>query len=239
MMVLLLFWPARISTQASVLRASVSLAPSGAVTLTATDWKVEPNSRTITVPLPRWATPVIQGVLRVRPALCRDSKFLWGAGDSAALFLPRIRAAIARYLAPHDPTVQPHDCRRFTASAWRLGGASPEAVMIMGGWTSPDVMESTYVNAALTLPPHVLRLYRLPTGREPPPIRGSSPPAATSAPEGSVFDLLPASLVYLVPRFERLCGSSLSFHQQLLAARVALERGLPLSTVSCPHCGEP
>ena len=59
MAVLFLFWPARISTQASVLRALVSLAPSGAVTLMATDWKVEPNSRTITVPLPRWATPVI------------------------------------------------------------------------------------------------------------------------------------------------------------------------------------
>ena len=81
MAVLLLFWPARISTQASILCALVSLAPSGAVTLTATDWMVEPNSRTITVPLPWWATPVIQGVLRVRPALCRDSKFLWGAGD--------------------------------------------------------------------------------------------------------------------------------------------------------------
>ena len=81
MAVLLLFWPARISTQTSVLHALVSLALSGAVTLMATDWKVEPNSRTITVPLPRWATPVVQGVLRVRPALCRHSKFLWGAGD--------------------------------------------------------------------------------------------------------------------------------------------------------------
>ena len=115
----------------------------------------------------------------MRPALCRDSKFLWGAGNSAALFLPRIRVAIDCYLALHDPTVQPHNCRRFTASAWRLGGASPEAIMLLGCWTSSDVMESTYVNAALTLPPHVLRLYRLHAGREPPPIRGSSHPAAT------------------------------------------------------------
>ena len=115
----------------------------------------------------------------MQPAFCRNSKFLWGAGDLAALFLPRIHVAIGRYLAPHDPTVQPHDCRRFTASAWCLDGASPEAVMLLGGWTSPDVMENTYVNVALTLPPHVLRLYHMPAGREPPPIRGSSPPAAT------------------------------------------------------------
>ena len=45
--------------------------------------------------------------------------------------------------------------------------------MLMGGWTSPEVTESTYVNAALVLPPHVLRLYQLPGGREPPPDRGS------------------------------------------------------------------
>ena len=136
MAVLLLFCPVRISMQASVLRTSVSLVPSGAVTLTSTDWKVEPNSHTITVPPPRWATAVIQGVLRVLTTFYRNSKFLWGTGDLVAIFLPCIHAAIARYLAPHDPMVQPHNCRRFTASAWHLGGTSPEAVMLLGGWTS-------------------------------------------------------------------------------------------------------
>ena len=51
--------------------------------------------------------------------------------------------------------MRPHDCYYFTASTWKLGGLDLDAIMIMGSWTSWQVLEETYIHAELLLLPPV------------------------------------------------------------------------------------
>ena len=124
--------------------------------LKATAWKVEPRSRTIMIKLPNWVAPLLCGLLYHQPPACVDSQFLWWPEDDPSIFLPCLRAVFSRYLSTFDSAVHPHDCRHFTASAWWLGGLNLDTIMILGGWTSWQVLEETYLNAALLLMPHVL-----------------------------------------------------------------------------------
>ena len=134
MAVLLLFWPACLPTQASVLHAPTTVATDGTIKLHAAVWKVKLDSLVITIKLPTWTAALFCGLLMHCPLHCLHNEFLRDVTDNPTVFLPQVYAVFARYLRAFDVAVQPHDCCRFTASAWKSGGMHPDAIMLLGSW---------------------------------------------------------------------------------------------------------
>ena len=175
----------------------------GTTKLKATAWKVEPHSRTITIKLSAWAAPLLCVLFSHWHPVIVNSQFLWGPAHDPSIFLPHLWVVFSQYLSTFDSAVHPHDCCSFTASAWRLGGLNLDAIMILGGWRSLQVLKETNFNVALLLLPHAL-LYFTPVGcseRTPPPLLAETadhkPPTTLGpillAPKGIVFYLLPVS----------------------------------------------